>query len=89
MDFGPVLLNKRHNRGNDGGTTRKTTEIFQLATVVLFQSPIQNFGITPNNLTDYPSFVIDFMKEIPTLWNETRYIDGYPGKYAVIARRRR
>ncbi|HHU97547.1 MAG: glycoside hydrolase family 97 catalytic domain-containing protein [Bacteroidota bacterium] len=87
MDFGPVLLNKRHNRGNDGGTTRKTTEIFQLATVVLFQSPIQNFGITPNNLTDYPSFVIDFMKEIPTLWNETRYIDGYPGKYAVIARR--
>lgn len=87
MDFGPVLLNKRHNRGNDGGTTRKTTEIFQLATAVLFQSPIQNFGITPNNLTDYPSFVIDFMKEVPTLWNETRYIGGYPGKYAVIARR--
>lgn len=87
MDFGPVLLNKRHNRNNDGGTTRKTTETFQLATAVLFQSPIQNFGITPNNLREHPSFVIDFMKEIPSLWDETLFIDGYPGKYVILARR--
>lgn len=87
MDFGPVLLNKRHNRNNDSGTTRKTTEIFQLATAVLFQTPIQNFGITPNNLTEFPSFVIDFMKNVPTLWDETVFIDGYPGKYGVLARR--
>ncbi|MDD2590730.1 MAG: glycoside hydrolase family 97 catalytic domain-containing protein [Fermentimonas sp.] len=87
MDFGPVLLNKRHNRNNDGGTIRKTTEIFQLATAVLFQTPVQNFGVTPNNLDEYPSFVIDFMKDIPTLWDETVYIDGYPGKYVVLARR--
>lgn len=87
MDFGPVLLNKRHNRNNDGGTTRRTTETFQMATAVLFQSPIQNFGITPNNLTEQPSFVIDFMKKIPTLWDETLLIDGYPGKYVVLARR--
>lgn len=87
MDFGPVLLNKRHNRNNDGGTERRTTEIFQLATAVLFQTPVQNFGITPNNLTEFPSFVIDFMKDIPTLWDETVFIDGYPGKYVVLARR--
>lgn len=87
MDFGPVLLNKRHNRNNDGGTTRKTTETFQLATAVLFQTPVQNFGITPNNLTEFPAFVIDFMKEIPTVWDETVFIDGYPGKYVVLARR--
>jgi Glycoside hydrolase 97. len=87
MDFGPVLLNKRHNRNNDGGTMRKTTEIFQLATAVLFQTPVQNFGITPNNLTEFPSFVIDFMKNVPTLWDETVFIDGYPGKYCVLARR--
>lgn len=54
MDFGPVLLNKQHNRNNDGGNRRKTTETFQMATAVLFQSPIQNFGITPNNLTENP-----------------------------------
>lgn len=87
MDFGPVLLNKRHNRNNDGGTIRRTTEIFQLATAVLFQTPVQHFGITPNNLQEYPSFVIDFMRNIPTLWNETLFIDGYPGKYVVLARR--
>lgn len=87
MDFGPVLLNKRHNRNNDGGTERKTTETFQLATAVLFQTPVQNFGITPNNLTEFPPFVIDFMKEVPTLWDETVFIDGYPGKYVVLARR--
>ncbi|WP_207423224.1 glycoside hydrolase family 97 protein [Desertivirga brevis] len=87
MDFGGTLLNKRHNRKNDGGTIRKTTDIFQLATAVLFQSPVQNFAITPNNLTDVPAFEIDFMKEVPTTWDETRFIDGYPGKYCILARR--
>jgi len=87
MDFGPVLLNIRHNRGNNGGTIRKTTDIFQLATSIVFQSSVQNFGITPNNLTDRESFVIDFMKNVPTTWDETVFIDGYPGKYCVLARR--
>ena len=87
MEFGGVLLNKRNNRNNDGGTTRRTTDIFQLATGVLFQNPIQNFALAPNNLTDAPALCIDFMKQIPTTWDETRFIDGYPGKYCVIARR--
>lgn len=87
MEFGPVLLNKRHNRTNDGGTIRRTTDIFQIATSVLFQSPVQAFGIAPNNLTDAPWFIIDFMMDVPTTWNETVFIDGYPGKYCVLARR--
>lgn len=87
MEFGPVLLNKRHNKTNDGGTIRKTTETFQIATAVLFQSPVQNFGITPNNLTDVAPHVIDFMKKVPTTWDNTVFIDGYPGKYCVLARR--
>lgn len=87
MDFGPVLLNKRHNRNNDGGSIRKTSETFQIATAVVFQTPIQNFGITPNNLTDMPDYIIDFMKNVPTTWDETVFIDGYPGKYVVLARR--
>lgn len=87
MEFGPVLLNKRHNRTNDGGTIRKTTDVFQIATSVLFQSPVQAFGIAPNNLTDVPWFLIDFMMDVPTTWDETVFIDGYPGKYCVLARR--
>lgn len=87
MDFGPVLLNKRHNKENDGGKIRKTSETFQLATAILFQTPVQNFGITPNNLTDMPAHVMDFMKSVPTTWDETILLDGYPGKFVVLARR--
>lgn len=87
MEFGPVLLNKRHNRTNNGGTIRRTTDIFQLATAILFQNPVQMFAIAPNNLTDVPAFEIEFMKNVPTTWDDTRFIDGYPGKYCVLARR--
>ena len=87
MDFGPVLLNKRYSRDNKGGNIRRTTDIFQLATSVLFQNSIQNFAIAPNNLTDVPAFEINFLKGVPTTWDETRFIDGYPGKYCVLARR--
>lgn len=44
------------------------------------------FGLTPNNLTGVPAFEIDFMKQVPT-WDETVFVDGYPGKYVAIARR--
>lgn len=87
MEFGGVFLNKRLNRGNDGGTIRRTTDIFQLATAVLFQNPIQNFALAPNNLTDAPQICLDFMKQVSTTWDETRFIDGYPGRYIVLARR--
>lgn len=87
MEFGGTFLNKRYNRTNDGGTTRRTSDVFQLATAVLFQNPIQNFALAPNNLTDAPEVALDFMKQIPTTWDETVFIDGYPGKYAVLARR--
>lgn len=87
MEFGGVLLNKFLNKGNTSRNQRLTTDIFQLATSILFQNPVQMFGLTPNNLTDVPAFEIDFMKKVPTTWDETIYVDGYPGKYAVIARR--
>ena len=87
MEFGGCFLNKRLNRNNDGGTTRRTTDVFQLATTVLFQNPVQNFALAPNNLKDVPAVCMDFMKQVPTTWDETRFIDGYPGKYVVLARR--
>ncbi len=87
MEFGGTFMNKRYNRMNDGGSIRRTTDVFQLATAVLFQNPIQNFALAPNNLTDAPQAALDFLKEIPTTWDETLFIDGYPGKYCVLARR--
>lgn len=87
MEFGGCFLNKRLNKTNDGGTTRRTTDVFQLATTILFQNPIQNFALAPNNLVDASPICLDFLKQVPTVWDETRFIDGYPGKYVVLARR--
>jgi len=87
MEFGGVFMNKFLNRENSRGQKRLTTDVFQIATGILFQNAVQMFALTPNNMTDAPASLIDFMKEIPTTWDETRYIDGYPGKYSVIARR--
>ena len=87
MEYGGSFLNKRLNRGNDGGTERRTTDAFELATSILFQNPVQYFALAPNNLTDSPEVAIDFLKSVPTTWDDTKYIDGYPGKYVVIARR--
>lgn len=87
MEFGGAFLNKYLTKSNKDKNKRHTTDSFQLATAVLFQNPVQMFAVMPNNLTDAPKFQLDFMKEIPTLWDETVFIDGYPGKYSVIARR--
>lgn len=87
MEYGGTVLNRRLNRDNNGGTTRRTGDAFQLATSILFQNPVQNFALAPNNLNDAPAQVIEFMKKVPTTWDDTKFIDGYPGKYAVIARR--
>ena len=41
----------------------------------------------PNNLEELPQFELDFLRQVPTTWNDTRFLDGYPGKYVVLARR--
>ena len=87
MDFGGSALNKRYSADNQHGTVRKTSDVYALATAVLFQSAVQHFALAPNNLTDAPAWAIDFMKRVPTTWDEVKLIDGYPGKYVIMARR--
>lgn len=88
MDFGGSALNKYYNAANEPrGSKRVTSDVFALATAVLFQSPVQHFALAPGNLTDAPSWAVDFMKEVPVLWDETRYVAGYPGQYVILARR--
>ncbi|WP_163399764.1 glycoside hydrolase family 97 protein [Flavobacterium fluviatile] len=90
MDFGGSALNEFYNADNtpNKGSKRKTSDVFALATAVLFQSGVQHFALAPNNLADAPEWAVNFMKEVPTTWDEVRYLDGYPGKYVLLARRK-
>ncbi|SHH69920.1 glycoside hydrolase family 97 protein [Flavobacterium defluvii] len=90
MDFGGSALNKFYNSDNipNKGTKRITSDVFALATAVLFQSGVQHFALAPNNLTDAPQWAVNFIKGVPTTWDEIRFLEGYPGKYVIIARRK-
>ncbi len=87
MEYGGTVLNRRLSKDNRGGNIRRTSDGFQLATSVLFQNPVQNFALTPEAFNEAPADAISFMKTVPTTWDQTVYIDGYPGRYVVIARR--
>ena len=95
MEFGGTFLNKRLERNNGKpdangrvrGTIRRTTDAFELATAILFQNPIQNFAIAPNNLEDAPAAALDFLREVPTTWDDIQYISGEPGRNVAIARK--
>lgn len=82
MDFTPMVLHKIPN------IERKTTTAFELALPTLFTSGIQHIAETPEGMVTVPDFVVDYLKDIPTQWDEMKFISGYPGKEVVIARRK-
>ena len=87
MDWGGIIMNRHMSRDNATRHTRKTTDIFELASGIIMQTSIQCVAIQPNNLTELPQFELDYLRQLPTTWDETRFVDGYPGKFVVLARR--
>lgn len=83
MDFTPMNLYKIET----SNVQRRTTSAFELATSVLFLSGIQHMAESPSGMTHVPEFVQKFLKALPDRWDDVRFIDGYPGKYVVLARR--
>jgi hypothetical protein len=81
MDFTPMVF------GDIPKIQRKTRNGFELAESVLFLSGIQHFAETPEGMATAPDYVRSFLQDLPRSWDETRFIDGYPGRYVVIARR--
>lgn len=81
MDFTPTAFSEVP------GIKRKTSSAFELALPVLFLSGIQHYAETADGITKVPDYVRQLLKDIPVSWDETRFIDGYPGKYVIIARR--
>ena len=87
MDWGGVIMNKYLSRDNKSRHSRKTTDIFEIASGITNQTSIQCVAMYPNNLEELPQFELDFLRKLPATWDETQFIDGYPGKYVVLARR--
>ena len=87
MDWGGTIMNKYLSRDNKSRHRRYTTDVFEMAAAIMNQAAIQCIAIYPNNLTELPQHEIDFLKSVPTTWDETQFVEGYPGKYAVVARR--
>lgn len=87
MDWGGTIMNRYMSRDNKSRHPRRTSDVFEMAAAIVNQNSLQCIAIQPNNLTELPQFEIDFLKAVPTTWDETRLIDGYPTKHVVIARR--
>lgn len=82
MDFTPMVLDSIPN------IVRKTSPAFELALPVLFLSGIQHLAETPDGMAKQPQYVVDYLKDIPTNWDDSKFIEGYPGKYVVMARKK-
>lgn len=82
MDFTPMNLWRISTQ-----VQRRTTAGFELALSVLFLSGVQHFAESPAGMQHVPGFVKTFLRELPVQWDDARFIDGYPGKFVVMARR--
>jgi alpha-glucosidase len=81
MDFTPVNFSGIPN------ITRRTTGGFEIALSVLFTSGIQHIAETPSGMASQRDFVIKYMSNLPDRWDDTKFIDGFPGKFVVLARK--
>lgn len=87
FDWGGVIMNHYLSRDNKSRHQRFTSDVFEMATAITNQCSVNCIAMQPNNLNELPQFELDFLRQIPTSWDETRFIDGYPTRYVVIARR--
>jgi hypothetical protein len=81
MDFTPVVLDRIDN------IERRTSSAFELAQSVLFTSGIQHYAEIPEGMAKAPPYVRAFLKSVPSVWDDVEFLDGYPGRYVVLARR--
>jgi alpha-glucosidase len=78
MDYTPVTFS---------ATTRTTSLAHELALSVVFESGLQVFADSPVSYDSQPA-ARDFLRQVPAAWDDTRFLGGYPGRSATLARRR-
>lgn len=81
MDYTPCAF-------SDSQHPHITTHAHELALTALYESAIQHIADSPESLLAQPLEVRNYLSTLPTTWDETRYISGYPGESVVLARRK-
>ena len=61
------------------------TRAAELSKFVIYESPLTVVCDHPDNLLNQPG--VDFLKIVPTTWDDIRFVGGYPGDYVAIAKR--
>ena len=87
FDWGGVMMNKYFSKDNKSRHQRYTSDVFEMATAITNQSSVNCICLYPNNLQDVSQWELDWLKNVPTAWEDTKFIAGYPTKYAVVARK--
>ena len=80
MDYTPCTF-------SDSQHPHITTKAHELALTVLFESALQHLADRPESYMVQPQEVKDFFTNLPTVWDETHLLSGYPGESVVMARR--
>lgn len=86
FDWGGVIMNKYLSKDNKSRHQRYTTDVFELATAITNQCSVNCVEVTPNGIDQLTADEIEWLKQMPTAWSDTKFIDGYPGQSAFIAR---
>lgn len=80
MDYTPVAFTKTR-------FPHLTTHAHELALSVVFESGLQHFADRAQAFRSLAAAPKKFLREVPAAWDETRFVEGEPGKLAVLARR--
>jgi hypothetical protein len=81
MDYTPVTFSNKK-------VAHRTTYAHELALSVVFESGIQHFPDRVESYRGLPAEAQAFLRFVPAAWDETRLLEGQPGKLAVLARRK-
>jgi hypothetical protein len=60
----------------------------ELALSVVFESGFQHMADRPAGYYELPDAAKAFLREVPNAWDNTKLLDGYPGRDIIIARRK-
>lgn len=66
-------------------TLVSNTRCAELSKFIIYNSPLTVFCEHPKNAIGQPG--LDFLKIVPTVWDDTRFIDGYPDEYIIMAKK--